>query len=272
MRGYVALLSVLVAGVASGADAPAMSLAFYKTEIVLFTRDAPLDSGQAEQLLATARPQLHSPLAAFVATPRGSAYRLDQADDLVPFEGRPASTELVRNAAPATPTAPTTPTPPPTPIEKARAKLATLEAQWLDESLEWLPAAQLALTRERNSISRAAGLHLVWHGAWIQPVPDRDTEAPLPMLLQVGERNGEEFQVEGRVDVTRGRFLHFDVELWTRDGTDGAYVSLTENRRLKSGELNYFDHPRLGMLVRIDPLELPPELSAELAALAKANQ
>jgi hypothetical protein len=268
MTRVLALACLLAVG-AHGADVPAMSLAFYRTEIVLFTRDASVDGTVTEQIVAAAAPHLSSPLAAFVAVPRESAYLLNESDDLEPFRGAPATTEL----EPATPpTASITPPPAPTAAERARDKLAALEANWLDASLEWLPAAQLTLTREKQRIAGAPGLRVVWHGAWIQPVPDRERDSPLPLLLQAGDRIGNHYQVEGRVDVTRGRFLHLDIELWMHDAATDSYVSMAETRRLRSGELNYLDHPRLGMLVRIDPLELPADLSAELAALAKANQ
>src|SRR4030095_11177221 len=87
--------------------------------------------------------------------------------------------------------------------ERARQSLAALEQRWLDESFAWLPTAQLALKRESQQIARAPGLHLLWHGAWIQPVPDRDSETHLPMLLQIGERVGDDYQVERRIGVTR---------------------------------------------------------------------
>ena len=269
---WLSVVSLVLAANAHGEEAPATSSAFFRTEIIVFTRDAPTDANPVEQFPITTAPQLQSPLAAFIATPRQSAYALESSDDLTPFRGQPRTTELEpRNAASAT-VAPGPITPPPTPAEQARAKLEALEARWQQESLQWLPPTQLGLTREKNAIARAAGLHLVWHGAWIQPVPDRDRDPNLPMLLQVGEQLGDVYQVEGFVGVTRGRFLHFDVGLWLHDPVTGGYVSLEESRRLRSGELNYFDHPRLGMLVRIDPLELPEDLSAELAALAKAKQ
>lgn len=115
-------------------------------------------------------------------------------------------------------------------------------------------------------------MRVVWHGAWVQPVPDRETEPHQPVLLQAGAHTADGWEVAGRIDVTRGRFLHFDAELWMPGAVPGEFVVLAESRRLRSGELNYLDHPAFGVLFRIDPLELPPDLSAEIAALAKTGQ
>ena len=89
----------------------------------------------------------------------------------------------------------------------------------------------------------------------------------------------------GTISVTLGRYLHFDAELYfhapllgavptpavlrgdggqalpapDRNGTPG-YMALTESRRMRSGELHYLDHPKLGVVVRIDPVEIPQAL------------
>jgi hypothetical protein len=250
-----------------GAEPPQMSRAFYRAEVIVFTR-APAPG--PEQMLVTEPRSFAVPLAAFAVTERERAaiYQLTSDEDLVPFHGAPTTTVLRPRTSSTTPT----PVVQPSPAERARRSLAELEQRWLEQSFKWLPTGELALKREAQQIARAAGLHLLWHGAWMQPVPDRDGETHLPMLLQVGQRIGNEYQVEGRIDVTRGRYLHFDTQLWMRDETPDSYFALSESRRLRSGELNYLDHPRLGVLVRVDPLELPPELSAELAALAKTPQ
>jgi hypothetical protein len=56
--------------------------------------------------------------------------------------------------------------------------------------------------------------------------------------------------VQGLVRLTRGRFLHIDVDLVLADGE-----RVVMRRRMRSDELHYLDHPRVGMLVRADPYE-----------------
>ena len=50
--------------------------------------------------------------------------------------------------------------------------------------------------------------------------------------------------------------------LGARPPPQPTYLRLSESRRMRSGELNYLDHPLFGILVRIDPLEPSADLVA----------
>ncbi len=51
-----------------------------------------------------------------------------------------------------------------------------------------------------------------------------------------------------------------------------GYMQLHESRRMRSGELHYLDHPKLGILVRIDPVQIPDSLSEAYTALEEGKQ
>ena len=125
---------------------------------------------------------------------------------------------------------------------------------------------------------------MVFHRAWIQPVPDRDQLRPV--LIQIRERSDGLPRIEGILGVTRGRYLHLDARLWyavsgyavnasrtaLAPADPGAaeepgYMELREQRRMRSGELHYLDHPKFGILARVDPIQPPEALLAELARL-----
>ncbi len=55
--------------------------------------------------------------------------------------------------------------------------------------------------------------------------------------------------VEGRFRLRRGRYLHVDTDLQLAGG-----VRARGERRMRSRETHYIDHPRVGILIRIDPL------------------
>ena len=79
---------------------------------------------------------------------------------------------------------------------------------------------------------------------------------------------------DGHVRLRRSRFLHLDVDFayfpdtleqpdlelpeqasryrWSR----ANYVRLTESRRIKLEELNYFDHPLFGLIIQVSPIEI----------------
>jgi hypothetical protein len=63
--------------------------------------------------------------------------------------------------------------------------------------------------------------------------------------------------LDGTVNLIAGEILHVDVDLLYRDSTLAVPVRLQESRRLRGGELNYLDHPRFGVLVRVAPVTAP---------------
>jgi len=52
-----------------------------------------------------------------------------------------------------------------------------------------------------------------------------------------------------------------------REQARPAYLRLDQSRRVRSGELHYLDHPELGVLVRITPVEADPRLQEQFALL-----
>ena len=77
-------------------------------------------------------------------------------------------------------------------------------------------------------------------------------------------------ELEGTIRFFMSRHLHLDVNLLFRDATAGSgniVYRLSEQRKLKSQEIHYFDHPKLGVLVRVMPLDLDKETEKEKAKL-----
>ena len=75
--------------------------------------------------------------------------------------------------------------------------------------------------------------------------------------------SGERPTVHGTVEVSLARYLQVDVDLvYHRPPSGEAAASipapdrfrLTSERRMRSGELHYFDHPLFGVLMQITPL------------------
>lgn len=165
------------------------------------------------------------------------------------------------------------------------ALIARYERSLEDRTERWQPAENFVLAREANRIARAGIGRVLFHGRWLQRVPERET--PDPILIRAGEQLTAPWQVQelvGSVSVTMGRYLHFQAQLFLHgpgfgllptgaamnaDGTAALqvrplpgrrYMVLSESRRMRSGELHYLDHPKLGLVVRIDPVTLPPDL------------
>jgi Peptidoglycan-binding protein, CsiV len=94
------------------------------------------------------------------------------------------------------------------------------------------------------------------HLHWMQTVDAKSVAKP----VRVTASNPAE--LDGTIRFYMSRFLHLDVNLLFRDMTaagssdpNAAVYRLSELRKVKSQETHYFDHPRLGVLVRVMPVE-----------------
>ena len=84
------------------------------------------------------------------------------------------------------------------------------------------------------------------HAGWVQGATDWPKHAGIP-LEQLGIKVPG---LSGSVFVERGQFLHlgFDLHLG-----DNPTLSLSELRKVKFNEKNYFDHPGLGVIAIVSP-------------------
>lgn len=59
-------------------------------------------------------------------------------------------------------------------------------------------------------------------------------------------------RLTGLLRVTRGRYLHLDTDFALQDRDSAQLYRIQLNRRMRSGELHYVDHPLLGILIRAE--------------------
>jgi hypothetical protein len=156
--------------------------------------------------------------------------------------------------------------------------------------VSWLPNETHRLADEYHALRRSAGYRPLAYLAWRQPVLDRDAARPLTAATEPHQRDGS--YVDGTVTVAVERYLHLSLDLQLHlpgvvpgpraDNPDPANdegneagetptlpaIRLTEQRRVRSGELHYFDNPRFGVVALISPYEPPPETTPETAGTA----
>jgi len=241
--------------------------AWYRVEVVIFERVGNGSDNSGEEVLVTHAPRTfsHDALAFDDNALRTEAYPLDA-------ETRASMTS---NTLTPLPRAASTPAGSVAPGSEQPATPADYQSELQQRSFRFEPSSSFLLSPQIARLQRNPVYRVVFHRAWIQPVPDRDQL--LPMLIQVGDRIGGGWRIEGILGVTRERYLHLDTRLWysldpgqTPDvttspdtgfaerGANGAgYMELHEQRRMRSGELHYLDHPKFGVLARVDPV-LPP--------------
>ncbi len=162
-------------------------------------------------------------------------------------------------------------------------RVATLQPAATDATsvgaFQLLPNTERTLNNEEGALSRR-GFPILFHGAWRQPV-ETATRAT-GVLINGGRSAGAQRELSGYVTLSAENYLHIDVNLWLSqfaaagEIADGpqlpvpngviadpavappAVISklfvLTQQRKLRSGELHYFDHPRFSALVAVKPV------------------
>ena len=129
----------------------------------------------------------------------------------------------------------------------------------------------------KEKIKRSAGMRVLAHESWIQPIGSDQTS----IMIQGGAERGEKYELEGFITLYRKRFLHVITDLWfTKSATkykekrdfSGAPLRESPNanlfteasnsssfktfmmkqqRRVRAAELHYLDHPFFGLVLKI---------------------
>ena len=110
------------------------------------------------------------------------------------------------------------------------------------------------LAKVATALQNDARYRLLTHRRWIQAADNK--LASSPVLVQTDNR-----EVDGHVRFYMSRFLHVELSLAFQPQVPAlgslepapAPYRLTEERRIRSQELHYFDHPKFGALVRVVP-------------------
>ncbi len=130
-----------------------------------------------------------------------------------------------------------------------------------------LAPAELTLTAQRRALERLSAYRPLLHTGWVQEVLDERAAQPFDLAL-VGS-----LAPSGTVRVHLSRFLHVTLDLDYRPldavppaGAGGfglgevavaPVYELKTQRRIRSNEVNYFDHPAFGVLIVVRPAPAP---------------
>jgi hypothetical protein len=113
--------------------------------------------------------------------------------------------------------------------------------------LRMLDASQLQLGTLASKMRANGGYRVLAHAGWVQTATDWPRHGGIP-LDQLGITAPD---LSGSLFLERGpSFLHFGVDL--KLGTSPAW-SLSELRKVKYNERNYFDHPGFGVIAIVSP-------------------
>lgn len=118
---------------------------------------------------------------------------------------------------------------------------------------EGAPAPDSTLSQAAKTLERGGQHRVLVHKYWQQNADAKS--ATVPLRLQ--SPNNE---LDGTLRFYFNRSLHVELNLALQDprATGGVTAfQLNEHRRVRPQEIHYFDHPRLGALVRITAVGKP---------------
>ena len=118
---------------------------------------------------------------------------------------------------------------------------------------EGVPAPDSTLSQAARTLERGSQHRVLVHKHWQQNADAKSATTP----LRLQSANNE---LDGTLRFYFNRSLHVELNLALQDprAADGVTAfQLNEHRRVRPQEIHYFDHPRLGALVRITAVGKP---------------
>ena len=157
------------------------------------------------------------------------------------------------------------------------------------------PLPELRLTDDAQKIRQSGNHRLLYHGGWRQTDFDQESAPFMSIALgqrqelyvETGEPDNEyarayrqpplrsdqstafsqttnlnqnlnrnnTYTLFGGVKVWVGRFLHFDTKLVYTPANSNASFKFESERRMRSRQLHYIDHSRVGILIKVFPVD-----------------
>lgn len=137
--------------------------------------------------------------------------------------------------------------------DPAKTKIRGLENAIVPEKIEGDSFLHPAITQ---SLEQDGHFRVLAHLRWVQTVDAKSIAKPVRVASITPD------ELEGTIRFFMSRHLHLDVNLVFREtvaaaGSEPAanLYQMNEQRKIKTQETHYFDHPRLGVLVRVMPVE-----------------
>ncbi len=119
------------------------------------------------------------------------------------------------------------------------------------------------LSKAAEALEAGGDYLILTHRRWEQEAEPRSTAK----WMRVGDPNLFESDLIGTMRFYQGRYLHIELELLFRDRSVAMVSStagvvalpqvyrISEHRRIRNLEVNYFDHPKFGALVQVTPIQ-----------------
>ena len=135
------------------------------------------------------------------------------------------------------------------------------------------PATNNTLNSVASRLSSSSQYRVHYHRAWQQYIRRKGSAKAIKIISTDG-------LIEGTVRLDKATYLHATVDLWLKQNTsqvnswsDGSSKGtdinaprnphLVESRRIRSNKLDFFDHPKMGALLKITPIKTPAAVQGD---------
>lgn len=129
-----------------------------------------------------------------------------------------------------------------------------------------LPESEHRLTALADALRRSANYRPLAHVRWRQGVLAPTASPSIDFTALTGRTQEEAMpRVDGSLRLSVARYLHLETDLrlvedqpYAAQEPGTSVIPLRQSRRMRSGELHYIDHPRMGILVLVTPYTAAP--------------
>lgn len=119
------------------------------------------------------------------------------------------------------------------------------------------PLENLMLADALKHLHKRSDMQVIWHQGWVEPIQERKHSITHPVELSL-DLPQFELTLTGEFRLSLSRYLHFatnfEIQHSTHEGEAIRAAQIEESRRMRSGELHYLDHPMLGVMVKVVPI------------------
>lgn len=127
------------------------------------------------------------------------------------------------------------------------------------------PNERSLLSETADTLMHKPNYELMFHKRWVQNAEAKSKAKPLALKTD-DQQSDSGMQLDGNIRFYLSRYYHLDVDLSMREAgkhllpfrpgkeDDQLVYTIKQDRRIKTKELHYFDHPKFGMLVMVRPL------------------
>lgn len=160
------------------------------------------------------------------------------------------------------------------------------------------PLQTLLMSEKADRINDRSDMQVIWHQAWVEPV--QAEQKAVPHVIDEQLTRNMDIRITGHFHLHLSRYLHINTDLIVRHyALDGSVILKTlhlpvsrvmktlsplmyqnmtpieqrqmpvragrvqQSRRMRSNELHYIDHPMLGVVVKVTPVDKSFQTSAK---------